>query len=101
MQKITLSIAALATVFAAVPALATRQDGKTASIRLDDLDLSKPGDVRLLDRRIAGAKEAVCGSYAGARDGVEDRITECRADIDHQLAPRLAALRAEGRMASR
>ena len=91
MNKTLISIAAFATVITAAPALAG-QDGKTASIQLNDLDLSRPGDVTLLNRRVASAKEAVCGSYAGARDGLEDRITACRAGVDRQLEPRLAAM---------
>lgn len=89
--------AAIGIVFTATPAFAQ----KTASVRLDDLDLSRPGDVSLLNRRVASAKEAVCGSYAGARDGQEDRITQCRAGVDRQLEPRLAAMRSGNRMAAR
>ena len=85
----------------AVPAGATDPAQKRASIRIDDLDLSSPRDLRLLDRRVAAAKERVCGSYAGARDGAEDRIAECRAGVDRQLEPRLAALRTRQRLAAR
>lgn len=101
MNKTLISIAAIATAFTGAPALAVGQDTKTASIRIDDLDLSRPGDVRLLNRRVGAAKESVCGSYAGARDGKEDQITECRTNIDRQLEPRLAALGPRGKLASR
>jgi len=100
MNKTLTSVAAFATLFTAAPAFAG-QDGKTASVRLGDLDLSRPADVSLLERRVAAAKEAVCGSYLGARDGSEDRIAACRAGIDRQLEPRLAAMRADKRLASR
>ncbi|MEZ0242693.1 MAG: UrcA family protein [Sphingomonas sp.] len=101
MTKTIITIAALATVLAAAPALATDPAQKTASIRTGDLDLSRPGDLRILDRRVAAAKEAVCGSYAGARDGAEDRIAACRANVDRQLEPQLAALRAKSQLALR
>lgn len=101
MNTTLVRIAAAAIVFTAAPALAADPAQKSASIRIDDLDLSRPGDVRVLGRRVAVAKEVVCGSYAGARDGAEDRITECRAGVDRQLEPRLAAVRAKGRMAAR
>jgi UrcA family protein len=101
MNKILVSIAAVAAVFTAAPVLAAAQDSQTASIRIDDLDLSRSGDVRVLGRRVAVAKEVACGSYAGARDGEEDRIAECRANVDRQLEPRLAALGARGKLAAR
>ncbi|MES2442020.1 MAG: UrcA family protein [Pseudomonadota bacterium] len=98
MIRFTLALAALAT---AAPALASDPAAKTATIRTADLDLSNPADARTLNRRVAGATEAVCGSYAGARDGAEERIAACRADVARQLAPRLAAARAQGRVAAR
>ena len=101
MHKTLIGIAAIATVFTAAPASATDPAQKTASVRLDDLDLARPGDASILSRRVAAAKEAVCGSYAGARDGEEDRIALCRTGIDRQLEPRLAAMRAGNRLASR
>ena len=88
-------------VFTAAPALAADPAQKTASVRIDDLDLARPGDARILSRRVANAKESVCGSYAGARDGLEERITACRAGVDRQLEPRLAAMRSGNRMAAR
>jgi UrcA family protein len=101
MHKTLTAIAAFATILTTAPALATGQDGRTASIRIDDIDLSSPAGVRLLDRRVAAAKEAVCGSYMNARDGREDRITACRAAVDRQLEPQLAALRARNQLALR
>ena len=100
-HKTLFTIAALAAGFAAAPALATDPAQKTASIRIHDLDLSRPGDARVLGRRVAVAKEAVCGSYAGAREGEDARITECRANVDRQLEPRLAALGVRGKLAAR
>lgn len=101
MHMTLIGAAAIATFCTAAPAFASDPAPKTASVRLDDLDLARAGDARILNRRVARAKEAVCGSYAGARDEAELRITECRASIDRQLEPRLAAMRAGDRLASR
>src|SRR5688572_28571144 len=100
MSRTFISTAALADVLSAAPALA-QQTPKTASIRIDDLDLSNGRDQRVLSRRVAVAKESVCGSYAGAREDELARIGVCRASVDRQLEPRLAARRAKGRMVSR
>ena len=100
MTKLLVSIAAVATVLTS-PAFATDPTGPRATIQLADLDLSRPGDARKLERRVARATEAVCGSYLQARDGVEDRIARCRADVARQLEPQLAALRAKGQVAQR
>ena len=98
MNKTLISIAAIATVFTTSPALAT---DPTAAIRLSDLDLSRPADVRTLDRRVASAKEQVCGSYVNRRTDEVAGIDACRAEIDRQLEPRLAALRGRQRVAAR
>lgn len=101
MTRFILAITAAATVLAAAPALASDPTAGTVRIRTADLDLANPADARKLGHRIAGATEAVCGSYAGARDGREDEIAACRADVARQLAPQLAAARAQGRVAAR
>ena len=101
MHKMLLSIAAAATVLAGAPALATNPTAPSATIVTGDLDLSRPGDARKLARRIAGAKETVCGSYAHARDDEEARITACRADVARQIEPQLAALRSKAQLANR
>ena len=100
MHKIIASLAA-ATLIISAPALATGPAAKSTTIELAGLDLSKPHDARLLDRRIAAAKEAVCGSYHQARDGEEDAITACRAEVARQIEPRLAQLRAQAQLAKR
>jgi UrcA family protein len=99
-RTILISLAA-ATLAAASPALATGPTAGKTAIDLGRLDLSKPSDVRILDRRIAAAKEAVCGSYHQARDGEEDAIAACRADVARQIEPQLAKLRAEAQLAQR
>lgn len=101
MTRFFLSIAATVTVFTAVPALAGGQDARTVKVRTADLDLANPTDARKLHQRVAGATLTVCGSYAGARDGREDEIAACRAEVARQVAPQLAAARAQGRVATR
>lgn len=96
MKSILIALAAFAAATPAVAQTAPDHAPKTAGVRLDDLDLSQRGDVLTLNRRVAAAKESVCGSYAGARDGEESRIAACRAGVDQQIEPRLAAL-ARGR----
>jgi UrcA family protein len=93
--------ATAAAVFTAAPALASDPAARTVKVRTADLDLANPADARKLSHRVAGATEAVCGSYAGARDGREDEIAACRADVARQLAPQLAAVRAQARVAAR
>lgn len=89
MSKTRIAIALTATLIVS-PVLATEPQ-RSAVVRTGDLDLSKPADVRTLNRRVAVAKQAACGSYAGARDGDEDRIAQCRASIDRQIEVRLAS----------
>jgi UrcA family protein len=72
-----------------------------ATVSTAGLDLSRAEDVRALNRRVARATEKVCGSYAGARDGEEERVAACRADVARQLAPQLAVLKSRGQVARR
>ena len=55
----------------------------------------------MLDRRIAAAKEAVWGSYAGVQDAEAHRIDRCRAQVSSSIAPQLAAARAKASVATR
>jgi len=91
-------IAALAVTLTSAPAMA---NDPSAAIQLNDLDLSRPADVRTLERRIASAKEQLCGSYANRRADEVVGIDACRAGIDRQLEPRLAGLRGRQRVAAR
>jgi UrcA family protein len=73
MKTLTIATAAIV-AFTAAPAIA----GPVA-VRHADLDLAKPADRAVLDRRIARAVEAVCGSYFQATPEEERDITACRA----------------------
>lgn len=66
----------------------------SATIRTADLDLSRAADRGALDRRIASAKETICGSYAGTRPDEQDQIKACRADVARQIAARRAQVAA-------
>lgn len=74
MHKLLITAAAaLATIAAGAPALA--QQVPTRTVTSAGLDLSTAQGRRALDRRVAGAIEAVCGSYAN-RDA--DQVKACR-----------------------
>ena len=65
----------------------------TAIVSYADLNLASHTGKRMLDRRISGAIEQVCGSFANVREATEeDRIVECRraarTSAEHQLAER-------------
>lgn len=91
---------AVAAILLAAPA-APDPAVPSASVSTAGLDLSRADDVRKLNRRVAQATEKVCGSYAQARDGEEERIAACRAAVARQIEPQLAALRARGQVARR
>ena len=46
--------------------LSAAQAGPAVTVRYSDLDLSRPGDSRVLDSRIRQATEAVCASHFGS-----------------------------------
>lgn len=90
----------LAATLLAAPG-ATEPAIPSAKVSIAGLDLSRAEDVRALNRRIARATEKVCGSYAQARDGEEERVAACRADVARQVAPLLVALKSRGQVARR
>lgn len=61
-------------------------------VRHADLDLARPGDRVKLDRRVARAVEAACGSYAQATPEEQRDIAACRARAFAQLRPVASAL---------
>ena len=74
----------------------------TAGFSIADLNLTSRHGQQALARRLAGAIEAVCGSYANAVElADQDRITDCRrsarAEADLQLANRPSAIRLASR----
>jgi UrcA family protein len=84
MHHFIFSLAAAALL--AAPALAADPGARTAKVRHADLDLSTAQGRATLNRRIAAATEAVCGSYAGASVDEQDAIGRCRADARRQVA---------------
>jgi UrcA family protein len=77
MKKMIL-LAALASAFSTVPASAQGQADRQAVVRYADLDLSRPADVRALDRRIRVAAEAVCGAGSDIDPAGKNAIRRCR-----------------------
>lgn len=100
MRNIVLLAAALLSV-GITPVQATQTAAKSATIRHTDLDLSSRAGRAKLNRRIASATEAVCGSYDGASEDRERAISRCRADARRQIAGQLANLRIGDRLATR
>lgn len=97
----------LAVLFAALPAAAFAQSAPTTSViapsdravvSYADLDIASAAGKRILNRRLGGAIEQVCGSFANAREyAEEDRVTQCRgaawASAERQLAEHPASQR--------
>lgn len=101
MHKFIASFAAAAALLAAGPALAADPDARMVKVSHADLDLSSAQGRAALERRVAAAKEAVCGSYAGASIGEQDAISRCRAKAQHQITAQLQARRAANSVAAR
>lgn len=99
MPRTKLFFLALAATVSAAPA---QSETITRAVGFSDLDLSRPHDVRVLKQRIALATEAVCGSYASKSAEEADTVTACRAQVNAQVEPQLAAVLAgkAGRSAS-
>ena len=91
MRKTILTAAAFLTGLSAAPAPA-QTAVRSQAVSTVGLDLASPAGRARFQRRLAGAIEAVCGSYAGASDVEMHEIGRCRraalADVDMQLAAR-------------
>ena len=73
---------------------------RSATVRIGDLDLSQPTDLRRLQRRLDIAIEEVCGSYANVVDlSAQDDTTRCRIGAARSAATQLAARPASGQIA--
>lgn len=88
---VALPVAALAQQ-TATTVTATRD---RAVVSYADLDLASTQGQRILKRRLAGAIEEVCGSFANVTEySEEQRVTQCRGaaweSADRQLAARPA-----------
>lgn len=100
MRAFTLTLALGATLLSSAATAATEvsvEARPSAIVRLSDLDLTSPIGKRLLARRLNGAIEQVCGSYAGVNDISEQMdIDDCRvvasASAERQLPARAARL---------
>ncbi len=88
------SIAALALIFAAAPALAQPQAG---SVRYSDLDLATPAGVATLDRRISRAVERLCGVAYPTDLDAQAQVASCRSETMKSVSgPRAMLLARKG-----
>lgn len=83
---------------AAAPADVVVDAGPTASFTVADLDLTSASGMHLYNRRLAGALEDVCGSFANAVEWSDkDRVGQCRdramASASRQLASKATSIR--------
>jgi UrcA family protein len=75
------------------PAFAADPEAPSRLVSYADLNLSSPAGMARLNRRIASAVEAVCGSYAGTVSVAEEQdITRCRTETTARLQPQLATI---------
>jgi UrcA family protein len=93
----TITVRLAATLFAGLALtptalLATEPEAPSHIVRYADLDLSRPAGVERLRRRIAGAVEAVCGSYAQTSIEEQVHIAQCRKESMARLQPVMTAL---------
>ena len=90
MRNTILITATLFTAGFAIPASAQRP--VTQAVSHAGLDLGTPAGRAALNRRLASAIEAVCGSYAGASAYETGEIDRCRAAARTSIETQLAAL---------
>lgn len=91
-MKIALTLAALAAETLVTPAFG--QDiappPRTQIVRHADLDLRRAADIRRLDRRIAIAVRAACGTASDLDLAGRNAVTRCRKDTEAALSARRA-----------
>ena len=91
MRNTILITAALFAAAAALPAQA-ETPARSQSVSTAGLDLGTANGRARFQRRVAGALEIVCGSYAGASAVEQDEIGRCRraawTGVETQLARR-------------
>ena len=86
------TVAILTALIALSPVTTSVAVAQTArAVSTAGLDPTNPGHMKDLDRRIARAIEAVCGSYASVEPGDYKEITTCRRDATAHVKGQLAA----------
>ena len=93
MKALALGVAAMATSFSAAAASESR------IVRYDDIDLSTPAGLKLLERRIDSAARSICGDANNARGSLTDLDAEraCMAQVRASAASQMAVLATSGR----
>ena len=78
---------------AILPDAAVAQQQRHADIRVAyrDLNLQSPAGLKVLDRRIRRAIEAVCPDFAGSTVPRHPEVTRCRAAKQSEVASQRAA----------
>lgn len=95
MRKTILFAAALFATMSAMPASA--QGPASRAVSYDGIDLATAAGRATLDRRVATAVEAVCGSYAGASSHETREIDRCRAAARAGIETQPTALQSRNR----
>ena len=86
-------------VLAAMPLIAISfARAEPATVRISDLNLSRPADVRTYDARVDHAASKVCSDVIDARE--LDRTEACRQAVRAEAREKLGQARAEARAAS-
>ncbi len=103
-MRITLVAAAMtAAVLSTAPAFAQvpGYEAPRATVHVADLDLSRDSGVKLFDRRLWQAADALCAGTTAITPGAMQQMRQCRAAvIDQAAAKRDAAIRAARRPAA-
>jgi UrcA family protein len=76
--------------YAGLPTASVKDGRPTAIVRTMDLPLLTRRGRRLFKVRVAGAVEAVCGSYEGATPEELDRIQACRKNTIADISPQVS-----------
>lgn len=63
---------------------------RTESVYYGDLDLSRQADLKTLDRRVARAIDAVCGSFATVEEWQHNDVRKCRSAAREQARADIA-----------
>ncbi len=77
MKYIILTIATLASVSFAVPAVAQERVNVSQAVSYQDLDLSSESGMKTLSRRIRKAAELVCGGRVNGRLAEQMAFAQC------------------------
>ena len=90
LSLILLAASSPISAYAGLPTASVKDGRPTAIVRTLDLDLMTRRARQLFKVRVAGAVEAVCGSYEGATPEELDRIQACRKNTIADISPQVS-----------